>query len=209
MSFLGSLTGANDIQNEENLFNSQGGSSFAAGGGNITSGTNTMAPALQFLTQLTKGDQGDVSQAAQPQIDSITQQFDQIRNMISQQPRGGGKTTALAEAPFQKSAAINRTEGDLRSGAASSLANAGLGVANLGLGQEGLGSTLEGQGFAAAQAKPSLLNQLSSLVNFAGNTASTVKGISDLFPSGGSGGGGAGVAGGGGGGSMDDPGGLF
>jgi hypothetical protein len=181
MSFLGSLTGANDIQNEENLFNSQGGSSFAAGGGNITSGTDTMAPALQFLTQLTKGDQGDVSQAAQPQIDSITQQFDQIRNMISQQPRGGGKTTALAEAPFQKSAAITRTEGDMRSGAAGQLDSAGLGVAGIGLGQEGLGAQLEGQGLSAAEKKPSILQQINSLFNTAGNVAGTVSGIGGLF----------------------------
>jgi hypothetical protein len=204
MSFLGSLTGANDIGNWENLFKGQGTSAFGAGQQNILSGTNTIAPALSFLTQLTKGDQGDVSEAAQPQIDSITQQFDQIRNMISQQPRGGGKTTALAEAPFQKSAAINRTEGDLRSGAAGSLASTGLGVANLGLGQQGLGAQLEGMGFDAAKAKPSLLNQLSSLVNFAGNTAATGSDIAGLIPSGGSAGGAAA-----GGGNMDDPGGLF
>ena len=101
-------------------------------------GQNTAAPGLQLLTQLAKGDQGDVSEAAQPQIDSITQQFDQIRNMISQQPRGGGKTTALAEAPFQKSAAITRTEGDMRQGAAGQLAG-------LGLQQEGIGAGLENE----------------------------------------------------------------
>ena len=204
MSFLGSLTGANDINNFENLFKGQGEAAFSAGNQNLLSGTNTMAPALQLLTQLTKGDQGDVSQAAQPQIDSITQQFDQIRNMISQQPRGGGKTTALAEAPFQKSAAITRTEGDMRSGAAGQLGSLGLGVSNLGLGQQGLGAQLEGLGFDAAKAKPSLLNQLSSLVNFAGNTAATGSDIAGLIPSGGGAGGAAA-----GGGNMDDPGGLF
>ena len=101
-------------------------------------GQNTAAPGLQMLSDLAKGDQGDVSQAAQPEIDSITQQFDQIRNMISQQPRGGGKTTALAEAPFQKSAAITRTEGDMRQGAAGQLAG-------LGLQQEGIGAGLENE----------------------------------------------------------------
>ncbi len=181
MSFLGSLTGANDIGNWENLFKGQGTSAFGAGQQNILSGTNTIAPALSFLTQLTKGDQGDVSEAAQPQIDSITQQFDQIRNMISQQPRGGGKTTALAEAPFQKSAAITRTEGDMRSGAASSLANTGLGVANLGLGQEGLGANLESSGLNAAENKPSILEQINSLFNTAGNAAATISGIKGLF----------------------------
>ena len=181
MSFLGSLTGANDIGNWETLFKGQGTSAFGAGQQNILSGTNTIAPALSFLTQLTNGDQGDVSEAAQPQIDSITQQFDQIRNMISQQPRGGGKTTALAEAPFQQSAAINRTEGDMRSGAAGQLASTGLGVANLGIGQEGLGANLESSGLSAAENKPSFLNDLNNLVNLGGNAASTYKDIKGLF----------------------------
>ena len=190
MSFLGWLTGANEIGSFENLFKGQGQNA-------LTAGQNTAAPGLQLLTQLAKGDQGDVSEAAQPQIDSITQQFDQIRNMISQQPRGGGKTTALAEAPFQKSGAIARTEGDMRSGAAGQLAG-------LGLQQEGIGTQLEGLGFDAAKAKPSILNQLSDLVNFAGNTAATASGIAGLIPSGGGAGGAAA-----GGGNMDDPGGLF
>ena len=114
-----------------NLTGGQGQNAF-------TQGQNTAAPGLQLLTQLAKGDQGDVSQAAQPEIDSITQQFDQIRNMISQQPRGGGKTTALAEAPFQKAGAIARTEGDMRQGAAGQLAG-------LGLQQEGIGAGLENE----------------------------------------------------------------
>jgi hypothetical protein len=58
--------------------------------------------------------------------------------MISQQPRGGGKTTALAEAPFQKSAEITRTEGAARQGAAGQLAG-------LGLQQEGIGAGLENE----------------------------------------------------------------
>jgi hypothetical protein len=115
----------------------------------LTSGQNTTAPALSFLTQLTKGDQGDVSQAAQPEIDSISQQFDQIRNMISQQPRGGGKTTALAEAPFQKSAAIQKTEGGMRTGAASQLAG-------LGLQEQGIGAGLEGESANIALTKQGL-----------------------------------------------------
>jgi uncharacterized phage infection (PIP) family protein YhgE len=194
MSFLGSLTGANDLQNLENMFGSQGGSAMTSGtgllqqgGSTLTSGINALSPALGMLTSLTKGDQGDVSQAAQPQIDSITQQFDQIRNMISQQPRGGGKTTALAEAPFQKSAAITRTEGDMRTAAAGQLGQLGLGIGNLGLGQEGvglgeqgIGAQLEGQQLSAAEAKPSVLNQLDSLANLAGDVGGDISGFKHL-----------------------------
>jgi len=160
----------NFIQSLQTLTSGQGQSALTSGqgllqggGAALTSGVNAADPALSFLSQLTAGDQGDVSQAAQPQIDSITQQFDQIRNMISQQPRGGGKTTALAEAPFQKSAAITRTEGDMRTSAASSLgslgttlAGLGLGQEQVGLGQEGIGAGLEGQASNIALTKQGL-----------------------------------------------------
>jgi len=117
-----------------------------AGLGQTQSGVNAAAPVLDFLTKLVKGDQGDVTQAAQPEIDQISQQFDQIRNLISLQPRGGGKTTALAEAPFQKSAAIQRTEGDLRKGAAGQLGALSTSLANIGLGESGIGLNLAGLG---------------------------------------------------------------
>ena len=127
-------------------------------------GQNTAAPGLQLLTQLAKGDQGDLTQAAQPEIDSITQQFDQIRNMISQQPRGGGKTTALAEAPFQKSAAITRTEGAARQGSAGQLAG-------LGLQQEGIGAGLENESASIGlqkqglnYSKPNFLQSIGAII---------------------------------------------
>ena len=114
------------------------------------SGVTAAAPALDFLTKLVRGDQADVTQAAQPQIDEITQQFDQIRNLISQQPRGGGKASVLAETPFRKTEAVERTKGAMRTGAAgelgglaTSMANIGLGEAGVGLGAAGVGTHLE------------------------------------------------------------------
>ena len=120
------------------------------------SGITALAPALSLLTQLTKGDQGDVTQAAQPQIDQITQQFDAIRNMISMQPRGGGKTTALAEAPFQKAGDIQRTEGAMRTGAAGQLGQLGTNLASLGISQEGIGAGLESESANIALTKQGL-----------------------------------------------------
>ena len=108
-------------------------------------------PALSFLTALTQGSEADVTQATQPQVDAITQQFDAIRNMISLQPRGGGKTSALAEAPFQKSGAIQRMQGDERTkaagqlgGLATNLAGIGISEAGIGEGMAGIGAGLEG-----------------------------------------------------------------
>lgn len=136
-----------------NLTGGQGQNAF-------TQGQNTAAPGLQLLTQLAKGDHGDVSQAAQPEIDSITQQFDQIRNMISQQPRGGGKTTALAEAPFQKAGSIQRTEGDMRAGSAAQLAGLGLQQEGLGVGLEDTSANIGLQKQGLDYGQPSTLGQI-------------------------------------------------
>ena len=131
------FTPANDSSNSLPGFISSMANSIGTQGQNAeVQGMGALAPVLSSLTGLSKGDQGDVTQAAQPEIDQISQQFDQIRNMISQQPRGGGKTTALAEAPFQKSAAIQRTEGDMRSKATGQLSSLGMGLAGLGAEQQ-------------------------------------------------------------------------
>jgi hypothetical protein len=124
------------------------------------SGTEALAPVLSQLTGLAKGDQGDVTQATQPQIDQISQQFDQIRNMISMQPRGGGKTTALAEAPFQKAGDIQRTQQQAVTGAQGQLANLGLGIANLGVGQENTSANIGLQKQSLDYGQPSVLGQI-------------------------------------------------
>ena len=145
------------IRSSEGLTANQGQSILGTGQGNVAAGQQTtnqgitaLGPALSFLTNLVQGNQADIAQAAQPEIDTITQQFDQIRNLISLQPRGGGKATALAEAPFQKAGDIQRTEAGLRSqavgqlsGLGTSLAQIGLGQSNVGLSESGLGLNLE------------------------------------------------------------------
>ena len=160
------------IRSIEGLTGQQGQSILQSGQSTTQSGIDSLAPALGLLTQLTKGDQGDVTQAAQPQIDQINQQFDAIRNLVSLQPRGGGKTTALAEAPFQKAGDIQRTEGSTRTGAAGQLGQLGATLAGLGLQQEGIGVGLEGTSANIALGKEgqdysqsSTLSQIESAVN--------------------------------------------
>lgn len=163
------------IRSIEGLTGTQGQGILQQGQQQTQSGVNATAPALQYLTQLTKGDQGDVTQAAQPEIDQINQQFDAIRNLVSLQPRGGGKTTALAEAPFQKSAAIQRTEGDMRTGAAAQLGNLGTTLAGIGTTQEGLGANLESESANIALQKQGLdYSQSNSLQQFATFTQGSV-----------------------------------
>jgi hypothetical protein len=189
------------IRSIEGLTGTQGQQLLGQGAQTTQSGITALAPALSFLTQLTKGDQGDVTQAAQPQIDQITQQFDAIRNMISMAPRGGGKTTALAEAPFQKAGDIQRTEGQMRTGAAGQLSGLGLGLANLGLSQEGVGAGLESESANIALTKEgqdygqkTALDQIAQGLDIASDAAGITGAIQGLLSGSGGGVGSAGGA---------------
>jgi uncharacterized phage infection (PIP) family protein YhgE len=160
------------IRSIEGLTGTQGQGILQQGQATTNQGVNSLAPSLDLLTKLTKGDQGDVTQAAQPEIDQITQQFDQIRNMISLQPRGGGKTTALAEAPFKKAGDIQRTEGDMRTSAAAKLADVGSNLAGIGLAESGQGIGLEQEAANVALTKQGLdYGQPTSMQQFATFTA--------------------------------------
>ena len=176
------------IRSIEGLTGQQGQGILGAGLGQANSGITAAAPALSFLTALTKGDQGDVSQAAQPEIDQISQQFDAIRNMISLQPRGGGKTSALAEAPFQKAGDIQRTEGAMRTNAAGQLGSLSTNLAGLGLQEAGLGAGLESTSANIALGKegqdysqPSALSQVLSGFGAAEDAAGTASAIKFLL----------------------------
>jgi hypothetical protein len=114
---------------------------YSAGKTNTSSGMSAMAPVMQYLTQLTKGDQADVNQATQPQVNQIKDSFSAIRNMISQQPRGGGKAGVLAEQGSQQQKQVGDLQQGARSGAAGQLGQlsgtlAGLGIQQMGLGDE-------------------------------------------------------------------------
>lgn len=178
------------IRSIEGLAGTQGQQAFQTGQQQTQQGLSAAGPALDLLTNLVKGDQGDITQAAQPEIDQITQQFDQIRNLVSLEPRGGGKTSALAEAPFQKASQIQKTEGALRSNAtsqlgslATNLAGIGLGESNLGLGLESLSAQTalgkEGQDYSQASA----LQQVLAGLQTGAGLAETGAGISYLLGS--------------------------
>lgn len=160
------------IQSIQDLTGQQGKGILEKGQGQTQQGVNALAPSLDLLTKLTKGDQGDVTQAAQPEIDQITQQFDAIRNMVSLQPRGGGKTSALAEAPFKKAGDIQRTEGAMRTGSAEKLGSLGTNLAGIGLSESGVGTGLEGTSASVALGKQGLnYSQPSALEQVIGSIA--------------------------------------
>lgn len=137
---------ANFLQSSENSAmaggaqNLQQGAGMLQGGGTTTAqGIQSLGPVLQYLTALTKGDQGDLAQATQPQVNQIKDSFAAIRNMISAQPRGGGKAGVLAEAPYKQEQQIGDMQQQARSGAAGQLGNVANMLAGIGTAQQGIG----------------------------------------------------------------------
>lgn len=114
-------------------------------------GLGAMAPTLQYLTQLTKGDQADVSQAIQPEANRIKDSFAAVRNMISAQPRGGGKAGVLAEAPYKEQQQIGDLASQARQGAAGQLGQFASTMAGLGLSQAQTGNEFMRTGLAESE----------------------------------------------------------
>lgn len=148
------------------------------------SGLNAMAPVLETLTRLVKGDQADVSQAIQPEANRIRDSFAAVRNMISAQPRGGGKTSTLAEAPFQQAKAIGDIAAAKRSEATGELGNLSTTLAGLGQGQEQIGLGEAGLGASlltdASKAALERRNQDMGEGSFAANFQKVAQGIEAL-----------------------------
>src|SRR5438105_896856 len=124
------------VRSMQNLVGQQGKSNLQTGGQQFQGGVTAAAPAVDFLTKLVRGDQADLAQATQPETDQITQQFSQIRNMITAQPRGGGKASVLAELPFEKEKQVQGARQGMRKGAAGELGGLASTLAGLGLGEQ-------------------------------------------------------------------------
>ena len=116
-----------------------GGRIIGEGAGQYQSGVNSIAPALDFLTRLVKGDQADITQAIEPEANRIREGFAAARNMVTAQPRGGGKASVMAEMPFREQQQIADTAAQMRRTAPGELGNLGTTLAGLGLGQENVG----------------------------------------------------------------------
>ena len=133
----------------QNLMSGEGERGYQQGQAGYQTALGALGPTMDYLTQLTKGDQGDISQAMQPEANRIRDSFAAVRNMISQQPRGGGKAGVLAEAPYQQQQ-INDLAQQARAGAAGQLGNLATTLAGMGLQQSQLGLQAENLGTQAA-----------------------------------------------------------
>ena len=113
-------------------------------------GVGDLQPVYDYFKKLLSGDMTELMSAVQPEADVIGQQFDQVRRMLSDQPRGGGKTSASASLPIEQIRMMSNLLAGARSrgaqGAsdtASRLIGAGETRSSLGLGQvvQGLGAS--------------------------------------------------------------------
>jgi hypothetical protein len=154
-----------------------GDEQYAAGKQNTQAGVGGMAPVLQYLTQLTKGDQADVNQATQPQVNQIKDSFSAIRNMISQQPRGGGKAGVLAEQGSQQQKQVGDLQQGARAGAAGQLGQLSSTLAGIGLEQGAMG---EKASSAADQATLTRRAQNMGPGSFASQFSSEMNAISNM-----------------------------
>ncbi len=136
-----------DITNTGGSLLKSGGAGYAAGNDTVNSGLNTLNDPKNYFASILSGDPTRMAAAAAPAISAVRANYDNAAKSVSQlQPRGGFRSTTMAELPFQKSAQINNTLLAQQPAAATSLANIGTGVAGIGLGQQSAGIGQEGVG---------------------------------------------------------------
>lgn len=133
---------ANFLGSTQNLAAGAGSSAISTGVKTAKTGTDSLSPVLDYLTKLTKGDQADVSQAIQPEADRIRDSFAAVRNLISSQPRGGGKAGQLAESGFDEQSKIADVASKARTGAVGELGSLGTTLTGLGTQEIGVGAGL-------------------------------------------------------------------
>jgi len=103
---------------------------------------------LNYYQALLSGDQAKLGAALQPQIDPISHQFDQIRQMFAENSqRGGGQASSQAAAPYQELQTIAGLKNNAISGAAQGETGAAKTKADIyaNIGQQGLSEQQLGQ----------------------------------------------------------------
>lgn len=122
-----------------NLLQDTGKQQYDTGKGNTAQGMSDLNAPTSYFRKLLSGDPNELMSALNPELDNISTQFNQVRRMISDQPRGGGKTSVLASMPAQQIGAISNLYSGARRGAAGSLVDIAGREAQTGLAQTGMG----------------------------------------------------------------------
>jgi hypothetical protein len=92
--------------------------------GDLLKSSGDFQPIIDQFRRLLSGDTTALMQEEQPQADVIGQQFSQVRRMISDQPRGGGKTSQVAQLPVQQIGQISNLLANARNSAPAGLQSA-------------------------------------------------------------------------------------
>lgn len=120
-------------------------------------GVADLQPVYDYFRKLLSGDTTEMMSAIQPEADVISQQFDQVRRMLSDQPRGGGKTSVSASLPIEHIRMLSNLLSSARSrgaegagSVASKMIGAGENRSYLGLNQVGQGTGAAGNAASIA-----------------------------------------------------------
>jgi len=98
----------------------------------LPKGEESIEQALSYYLPLLSGDRQAMMEAMGPEVNQIVSQYDTGRRAAAEfTPRGGGRTTALAELPFRKAGAITSLLQGARPGAAKAVSDIGFGVGDL------------------------------------------------------------------------------
>lgn len=139
--FLRSLT---------NLLGTSGQDLFGAGRETYAGGLKTFEQPLSYWSKLLSGDPRAMTEAIAPEAGMIVSQYDAARRAVSTQaPRGGARSTTLAELPFRQATDINTLLQSLRPEAAKQVTSIAdllskYGLAETGLGQSQLAMAIQG-----------------------------------------------------------------
>lgn len=174
-----------------NFLGASGQSGMATGAGTtgtgqdiFTGATKGAQPSLDYWSAILSGDPTATAKALAPMTDTVSKQYDAAaRQTETGAPRGGGRSSALAEAPFQKAGAVGNIAAGLQPAAATSLAGTETALAQLGLGETAAGTAQSGLGIEQIMGALSGLLQRrgQNTAQDAANTTAIGTGIGDIL----------------------------
>src|SRR5262245_54757185 len=98
--------GSNDVNSGildySKMLGEEGKHLTGAGDTTVAKANSLFAPVNLRNERLLSGDQSALRADLLPETDAIGQQFANVRNMIADQPRGGGKTSVAAQLPIEE-----------------------------------------------------------------------------------------------------------
>lgn len=122
-----------------------------------TFGEETVAPAVQYFTNLLNNTPGSLDQATKAARGKVIDQYDTARQAIAKfAPRSGGQVSALAQSRVDQANQISDVTAATQAGAADKLSTLGTSITGLGLSAQSLANSSLESVIQAALAKQGL-----------------------------------------------------